>query len=77
MQKDIEAIFDALTKNYQDSITSNKLANGNTELQLNLSKNQIPAAGQAAVSFLFKNMDHQGQGHGKSEDFGSLSSLLN
>ena len=71
MQKDIEAIFDALTKNYQDSITSKKLANGNTELQLSLSKNQIPAVGQAAVSFLVKNMDQQGQDMEK-EDFGSL-----
>lgn len=73
MQKDIEAIFDALTKNYQDSITSNKLANGNTELQLSLSKNQIPAVGQAAVSFAVKNMDQQGQDLEK-EGFGPLQS---
>ena len=71
MQKDIEAIFDALTKNYQDSINSNKLANGNTELRLSLSKNQIPAVGQAAVSFVVKNMDQQGQDLEK-EGFGSL-----
>jgi len=71
MQKDIENIFDALTKNYQDSITSQKLANGNTELQLNLSKDQIPAAGQAAVSFFLKNMDHQGQAMEKA-NLGSL-----
>lgn len=71
MQKDIEGIFDAFTKNYQDSITSNKLANGNTELQLNLSKNQIPATAQAAVSFLVKNMDQKGQDIEK-EGFGSL-----
>ena len=71
MQKDIENIFDTLTKNYQDSITSRKLANGITELQLNLSKDQIPAAGQAAVSFFLKNMDHQGQDM-ERENLGSL-----
>ena len=65
MQKDIKGIFDSLTKNYQDSIDSKKLANGNTELQLSLSKNEIPAVGQASISFLLKNMDQQGQGHGK------------
>ena len=71
MQKDIEAIFDALTTNYQDSITSKKLANGNTELQLNLSKNQLPAVVQASVSFFVKNMDQQEQDN-EMDGFGSL-----
>lgn len=70
-QKDIEAIFDALTKNYQDSITSKDLANGNTELKLDLSKNQIPAVGQAVVSFFLKNLDQQSGEMDKGE-FGSL-----
>ena len=59
MQKDIEGIFDSLTKNYQDRIDAKKLANGNTELQLSLSKNEIPAVGQASISLLLKNMDHR------------------
>ena len=71
MQRDIEAIFDSLTTNYQDSITTKTLANGNTEIQMNLSKNQIPAVGQAAVSYLVKNFDQQGQDIEK-ESFGSL-----
>ena len=71
MQKDIEGIFDSLTKNYQDSIESKKLANGNTELQLSLSKNEIPAVGQASISFLLKNMDQQAKDMG-TEDFGEV-----
>jgi len=71
MQKDVEAIFDAVTKNYQDKITTNDLANGNTELQLDLSKNQIPAVGQAVVSFFLKNIDQQHEHMDKAE-FGSL-----
>lgn len=71
MQKDVEAIFDALTKNYQNSITSKDLGNGKTELQLDLSKNQIPAVGQAVVSFFLKNIDQQ-KDHMDSKEFGSL-----
>ncbi|RDW22315.1 hypothetical protein CWR48_01000 [Oceanobacillus arenosus] len=74
MQKDIEGIFDSLTKNYQDSIDTKKLANGNTELQLSLSKNEIPAVGQASISFLLKNMDQQGQDL-ESDDFGGALKL--
>ncbi|SMQ86851.1 hypothetical protein SAMN05444673_6917 [Bacillus sp. OV166] len=71
MQKDVEAIFDALTKNYQNSITTNDLGNGKTELQLDLSKNQIPAVGQAVVSFFLKNIDQQKE-HMDKQEFGSL-----
>ena len=45
------------------------MANGNTELQLSLSKNEIPAVGQASISLLLKNMDQQDKDIGK-EDFG-------
>lgn len=72
MQKDVEAIFDALTKNYQDKITTKDIANGNTELQLDLSKDQIPAVGQAVVSFFLKNLDQQ-KSHMEKREFGSLS----
>ncbi|MFJ5712933.1 hypothetical protein [Neobacillus sp. NPDC093127] len=71
MQKDVEAIFDAVTKNYQDKITTSVGANGNTELQLDLSKNQIPAVGQAVVSFFLKNIDQQ-KDHKEKAEFGSL-----
>ncbi|MFJ7724784.1 hypothetical protein ACIQXV_01345 [Neobacillus sp. NPDC097160] len=71
MQKDVEAIFDAVTKNYQDKITTKDGGNGQTELQLDLSKNQIPAVGQAVVSFFLKNIDQQKDMHEKAE-FGSL-----
>lgn len=71
MQKDVEAIFDALTKNYQDKITSKDLGNGKTELQFDLSKNQIPAVGQAVVSFFLKNIDQQNN-HMDKQEFGSL-----
>ncbi|CAH2712991.1 hypothetical protein BACCIP111895_00124 [Neobacillus rhizosphaerae] len=71
MQKDVEAIFDALTKNYQDKITAKDIANGNTELQLDLSKNQIPTVGQAVVSFFLKNID-QRKNHMEKAEFGSL-----
>jgi len=71
MQKDVEAIFDALTKNYQDKIASTDLGNGNTELTFDLTKDQIPAVGQAVVSFYLKNMDQQKQHIGKQE-FGFL-----
>ncbi|WP_066064762.1 hypothetical protein [Neobacillus soli] len=71
MQKDVEAIFDALTKNYQNSITTKDAGNGKTELQLDLSKNQIPAVGQAVVSFFLKNIDQQKE-HMDHKEFGSL-----
>jgi hypothetical protein len=71
MQKDVEAIFDALTKNYQDKITTSVLKNGKTELQLKLSKDQIPAVGQAVVSFFLKNIDQQKQ-QMENPEFGSL-----
>ncbi|HEY2419880.1 MAG TPA: hypothetical protein VGI04_00600 [Neobacillus sp.] len=71
MQKDVEAIFDAVTKNYQDKITSSDIGNGSKELLLDLSKNQIPAVGQAVVSFFLKNIDQQKQQLEKPE-FGSL-----
>lgn len=71
MQKDVEAIFDAVTKNYQDMITTSVGANGKTELQLDLSKNQIPAVGQAVVSFFLKNIDQQ-KDHKEKAEFGSL-----
>jgi hypothetical protein len=71
MQKDVEAIFDALTKNYQNNITTNDLGNGKTEIQLDLSKNQIPAVGQAVVSFFLKNIDQQKE-QMDSNEFGSL-----
>jgi small-conductance mechanosensitive channel len=71
MQKDVEAIFDAVTKNYQDKITSKDLGNGTTELQLDLSKNQIPAVGQAVVSFFLKNIDQQNH-QMENPEFGSL-----
>ena len=74
MQKDIEGIFDSLTKNYQDRIDAKKLANGNTELQLSLSKNEIPAVGQASISFLLKNMDQQAQDMG-TDEFGEVLKL--
>ena len=74
MQKDIEGIFDSLTKNYQDSIKSKKMANGNTELQLSLSKNEIPAVGQASISLLLKNMDQQAKDMGR-DDFGGALKL--
>lgn len=70
-QKDIEAIFDALTKNYQDSVTSKGMSNGNTELTLDLSKNEIPAVGQAVMSFFLKNLDQQ-TGEKDHEGFGPL-----
>ncbi|WP_026692604.1 hypothetical protein [Peribacillus kribbensis] len=70
-QKDIEAIFDALTKNYQDSVTSKELSNGNTELKLDLSKNEIPAVGQAVMSFFLKNIDQQ-RSENAHEGFGPL-----
>ncbi|NHC43086.1 hypothetical protein G6549_24630 [Bacillus sp. MM2020_1] len=71
MQKDVEAIFDAITKNYQDKITTKDGVNGQTKLQLDLSKNQIPAVGQAVVSFFLKNIDHQKE-HVEKAEFGSL-----
>ncbi len=71
MQKDVEAIFDAVTKNYQDKIVTKDGTNGNTELQLDLSKNQIPAVGQAVVSFFLKNIDQQ-KDHMDKAEFGSL-----
>lgn len=71
MQKDAEAIFDALTKNYQDKITTKDLSNGNTGLELDLSKNEIPTVGQAIVSFFLKNVDQQSQ-HMEKGEFGSL-----
>jgi hypothetical protein len=70
MQKDVEAIFDALTKNYQGNINSAD-QNGNTLLTLDLSKNQIPAVGQAVVSFFLKNIDQQ-QHQVEKKEFGSL-----
>lgn len=71
MQKDVEGIFDALTKNYQDSVTSKDLGNGNTELQLSLSKSEIPAVGQAVTSFFLRNLD-QHKDHMDKKEFGSL-----
>lgn len=72
MQKDFEAIFDALTKNYQGNITTKESANGNTQLELDLSKDEIPAVGQAVVSFFLKNIDQQTK-HEERQQFGSLS----
>ncbi|WP_026575640.1 hypothetical protein [Bacillus sp. UNC438CL73TsuS30] len=72
MQKDVEAIFDALTKNYQDSITTKDISNGHTQIELDLSKNQIPTVGQAVVSFFLKNIDQQTM-HEEKQRFGSLS----
>ncbi|MDP4163531.1 MAG: hypothetical protein Q8898_10545 [Bacillota bacterium] len=71
MQNDVEGIFDALTKNYQDSVTSKDLGNGNTELELTLSKSEIPAVGQAVASFFLKNLDQQKE-HMDKKEFGSL-----
>jgi guanyl-specific ribonuclease Sa len=71
MQKDIENIFDALTKNYQDKITTSDLGNGKTELQFDLSKEQVPAVAQAVVSFYLKNMNHH-ENHKEKQEFASL-----
>ncbi|MDQ6601062.1 hypothetical protein [Bacillus salipaludis] len=72
MQKDVEAIFDALTKNYQDSITTKDISKGHTQIELDLSKNQIPTVGQAVVSFFLKNIDQKTK-HEEKQRFGSLS----
>lgn len=72
MQTDVEAIFDAVTKNYQNKVDANPLSNGNTQLSFDLNKDQIPAVGQAVVSFFLKNLD-QNNGHFSKREFGSLN----
>ncbi|MDQ0199675.1 hypothetical protein [Neobacillus ginsengisoli] len=72
MQKDVEAIFDAITTNYQDKINSSDLGNGNTGLSFELTKDQVPAVGQAVVSFFLKNID-QNKEHFGNREFGSLN----
>jgi hypothetical protein len=71
MQKDVEAIFDAITTNYQDKITATK-SGDNTNLSFELSKDQVPAIGQAVVSFFLKNIDQNKEYFGNRE-FGSLN----
>jgi hypothetical protein len=74
VQQGIENIFDALTKNYQDKIQLTDLSNGNKELQLSLSKTEIPVVGQAVASFLITNAN-QHSDHFNKGKFGQKAEL--
>jgi hypothetical protein len=74
VQQGIENIFDALTKNYQDKIQLTDLSNGNKELQLSLSKTEVPVVGQAVASFLITNAN-QHSDHFDKGKFGQKAEL--